>query len=262
MRSQLKNLISAVAPDTFIAIQSIRSRRLCHRLFRDWGVHELNRRLREHLGSAVVEGPFSGIKLTDDVFLEQAGPYLLGTYEQELHPWIVELLKGSYSEVWDVGAKFGYYAVGFARRMPDTKVLAFDTDWWARRATQRMALCNGLNNVELHRACKPETIAKKLPENALIISDCEGYERQLFADATSAALNSATLLVETHDLFVPGVTAFLRERFRDTHQIEQITNGERVTSVDLHFVEKAQHSLATTEVREQQLWLLLTPKRK
>jgi hypothetical protein len=262
MRSLLKNFVSVLAPDAFIAIQSIRSRRLSHRLFREWGVLELNQRLRERFGSEVVDGPFKGIKLTDDAFLEQAGPYLLGTYEQELHPWIYELLKGKFSEVWDIGSKFGYYAVGFARTMPNTKVLAFDTDWWARRATSRMAMANSLVNVEFHKACKPATITTRLPANALIISDCEGYERHLFADMNNSALDSATLLIETHDLFVPGVTNFLKQRFCSSHEIDQIANGERTTKADLQFIESSQQPLATTEVREQQLWLLLTPKRR
>ncbi len=260
MRTQLKHVVSTIAPQAFIAIQSIRSRRLSHRLFRQWGVHRLNIQLREKFGTDVLDGPFKGMRLTGDAFLEQAGPYLLGTYEQELHPWLEKLLRSHFSQVWDIGAKFGYYAVGFGRAMPDTTIFAFDTDWWARRATARMTHANGLTNVELHKACLASTIASRLPERALIISDCEGYERQLFDDPNAPALQSATMLIETHDQFVPGVTDFLHERFRSTHIIESVTNGDRHTAVVLDFIEESQIQFATTEVREQQRWLLLTPK--
>ncbi len=260
MKAQLKNIVSALAPEAFIAMQSIRIRRHSQQLFRQWGVLELNHQLRERLGTAVLTGPFAGMKLADDAFLEQAGPYLLGTYEQELHPWMGKLLQCRFSQVWDIGAKFGYYAIGFARAMPETPVVAFDTDWWARRATARMATANDTTNVKLRKACQPKTITSELPSNSLIICDCEGYERQLFDDSKPSTLDSVTMLIETHDLFVPGVTDFLRTRFRDSHYIEETTNGERRSSVNLDFVEPEKIPLATTEVREQQLWLLLTPK--
>ena len=53
-----------------------------------------------------------------------------------------------FPQIVDVGAKFGYYAVGLARRYPAAAVVAYDVDWWARRACRRMAAANGVGNVD------------------------------------------------------------------------------------------------------------------
>ena len=87
-------------------------------LLKAWGLWALNQRLVAELGSQVLDGPFTGMTLSALSRAEHIGPYLLGTYEAELHDTWNRLLQREYSEFVDVGANFGYYAVGLARRFP------------------------------------------------------------------------------------------------------------------------------------------------
>jgi hypothetical protein len=124
----------AAAPEWTIGLLSAGDRAHSHRLVKEWGLDALTAKLVSALGPLVRSGPFQGMELTPITYLEHLGPYLLGTYEYELLPWWALLTKRPYSQIVDVGAKFGYYAVGLARYFPDTPILAFDTDWWARAA--------------------------------------------------------------------------------------------------------------------------------
>ena len=253
--------MQAVAPQTTTTILSARARAHSHRLVRHWGLLELNQRLIEHLGSQVQSGPFRGMALSELTRCEHLGPFLLGTYEAELHPWIARVLGQRYREILDIGAKFGYYAVGFARHMTDTQVIAFDTDPWARRATREMADLNRTTNVSVAAYCSPQWLDRHLRPGSLVISDCEGFERELFSEARTPALDSSTLIVEVHDNLTPGAGAALRERFARTHDVSVITEAELVTpDVNLEFLSPEEARAAAREIRGPQEWLLLTPR--
>lgn len=263
--------MTAVAPQTAAAVLSARARAHSQRLVRDWGLFDLNRRLIERLGSTVQAGPFQGMTLSPMTHEEHLGPYLLGTYETELHPWIERLTSTGpaeaghhvrFAQVVDIGSKFGYYAVGFARRMPDTPVVAFDPDAWARQATEEMIAANATPLVTVEPFCSPEWLDRHLRPGSLIVSDCEGFEGELFPAARAAALDSSTLLIEVHDNLIPGVGRAVRERFARTHVAEVVRNCDHVAPrVDLSFLSPEHAAAAAREIRGPQEWLLLTPAR-
>jgi hypothetical protein len=260
MKAFLRRVLTTVAPETATALLSARSRAHSHRLFREWGLTDLTKRLIDRLGPTVQSGPFRGMTLTPMTHAEHLAPFLLGTYEAELHPWLEAVAKGKYSQLLDVGAKFGYYAVGLARYHKDTPAIAFDTDWWARKATREMAAANATPNVTPAGFCSPGWLARNLRPNSFILSDCEGYEAVLFGDCPAAALDSATLLVEIHDNLVPGCGEAVRRRFAATHDLQTVVNGDRTPPVDLSFLTPEQQQRAIYEVRGKQEWYFLTPK--
>lgn len=256
----VRRALTAVSPETTTAILSARARAHSHRLFREWGLISLNRKVINGLGSTVVAGPFRGLNLTPMTHAEHLSPYLLGSYEDELHPFIEHAVAGAFTQILDVGAKFGYYAVGLARRLPDTPVVAFDPDWWARAATREMACANGTQNVSVEGFCAPRWLDRNLVAGAFILSDCEGYEGELFARSSTPALASATLLIETHDDLVPGVSGMLQRRFSDTHDVTVVKSHSRnVTRRELEFLTPEEAKAAIYEVRGEQEWLVLTP---
>ena len=108
----------AVAPRWTAALLSARARAHSHRVIAGWGSATVTRKLVERFGSRVLDGPFAGMILTPMTHAEQLGPYILGLYESELDAAWDAVLKGTYTQVVDVGARFGYYAVGLARQYP------------------------------------------------------------------------------------------------------------------------------------------------
>ena len=256
-----KRWMAAAAPESFTAVQSARARAHSHRLIREWGLLELNHKLIDRYGPSVRSGPFAGMVLTAMPRKEHLGPFLLGTYESELHPWLERIVGGRFSHLLDVGAKFGYYAVGLARRMPGSPVVAFDTDRWARSATREMAGANRVPNVTPTGFCSPRWLDRHLLDGAFILSDCEGYERELFLSARTASLDTATLLIETHEDAAAGVATALRERFGRTHTVEAAVAGPRMPDAGLlEFLNPQEAEAAVREHRGPQEWLLFTPR--
>jgi hypothetical protein len=252
--------MTAVAPQTATVIMSARARAHSQRLARQWGLIDLNRRLVSHLGAVVQAGPFRGMALTPMTHDEHLGPYLLGTYESELHPWIEHLTGRRFRQVLDVGSKFGYYAVGLALRLPWTPIVAFDPDPWARKATEQMIAANGTSLVTVEPLCSAVWLDQYLAPNSLIVSDCEGFEGELFPSATTSALDSSTLIVEIHDNLIPGVGRAVRDRFARTHAVAVVTNRDHVEpSVDLSFLTPEDAASAAREIRGPQEWLLFAP---
>ena len=263
LRSLAKRAWTAAAPNAAGALTASRARAHSQRLIRRWGLAEINERLSREVGSRVLSGPFTGLCLTSEAFQEHAGPFLLGTYESELHPWWNDLLNQSFDLIVDIGAKFGYYAVGLALKFPSAAVVAFDTDWWARRATRQLATANGVSNVTVSSRCDGRWLTNNVAGRALVVSDCEGYEGRLFCHTSADVLRATTLLVETHEQAVPGVTADLEAHFARTHSVRRVVSrattsvpdGIRVRSLTLDELRRA-----SAEVRPQQTWLLLTPR--
>ncbi len=81
-----------------------------------------------------------------------------------------------------------------------------------RWAVRGMTAANGTGNVEMKGFRTPGRVARHARE-AAFISDCEGYEAELFGPGGLPHLRSATLVVEPHDCFVPGVSDELRAAF-------------------------------------------------
>lgn len=241
---------------------SARARAFSHRLVKRWGLHDINERLIQEQGSSVMSGPFKGMILTPMTHVEHIGPFLLGTYETELHSWWEQVFARWFEQIIDVGAKFGYYAIGLAHRFPGATVVAFDTDWWARKALREMAAANRVGNLVIKGACTPQWLRENLAEHAFIISDCEGYEHDLFCSVEIPALSSATMIIEIHEHMVPGTRRDIRSRFAASHKIREVGSRSETPSVDLPIQSLAQEELrrASSEVRPPQTWLYLTPK--
>lgn len=263
MKHLVKRLLYTFAPALTTAIVSAKSRAHSHTVVRNWGCAPIHKKLTTQFGNSVITGPFAGVVLTPMTQAEQIGPFLLGTYESELVDSWETIFRGSYTQIIDVGAKFGFYAVGLAKRFPKADVVTFDTDWWARKATREMASANHTTNVQIKGFCTPQWLAQNTRQDAFIISDCEGFEDTLFTSEVIARLNTTTLIVETHDCFVPGVSERLRKAFDSSHfvQVVKMTGAEIRPPVDLSFLATdRERQLASQEVRPDQIWLFCIPK--
>jgi precorrin-6B methylase 2 len=172
----------------------------------------------------VASGPFAGMKWTSHPFGGALLPRLLGSYEAELHPALEEAFKQNYSTIVDIGCAEGYYAIGMARRFPHAIVYAFDTNPHARRFCSRLAELNGVQDrVRIGESCDPSVLASlPLGERALIICDCEGYEKVLFNRTMADRLAKHDLIVEIHDFKDLEISTKVRDAFLETHSVHSI----------------------------------------
>jgi len=153
-------------------------------------------------------------------------PKLLGSYEAELSSTIEEIATKKYTDIVDIGCAEGFYAIGLAMRLPTSNVYAFDVNEKAVLLCKEMANLNEVGHrVTFGKFCDAQVLSSlPLGDKALIVSDCEGYEKDLFTRSLVNQLSKHDFLIEVHDVFDIEISSTLKEAFSETHHIEVITS--------------------------------------
>jgi len=200
-------------------------------------IHDLRMQRKICPDLTVKHGVFKGMKYPYAGYVGSVlFPKLIGCYERELAPVIEQVCQQSYTEIVDIGCAEGYYAVGLAMRLPEARVFAFDTDRDAKRLCRAMAKINHVSDrLVIGSFCDERTLGElPLTRKALIVSDCEGYEKQLFTAQNAAALRKHDILIEVHDFVDSTISTHLREVFRSTHSLEVYSSIDDATKVALY----------------------------
>jgi hypothetical protein len=180
----------------------------------------------------VIGGPFRGMRYIEsgrDREFPTYYPKLLGTYEIEIGSIIEGLCRQPFEYVVNVGAADGFYAVGFARRNPLCQAIAYEMR--RQDLIAELAQLNGVSSrVEARGLCTVETLSGDLvrPPATLVLMDVEGAEETLLDPEKLPPLQQAYILVESHDLYVPGIGDTLKRRFENSHHITEVWTRERV----------------------------------
>jgi len=189
----------------------------------------LTRKIIRRQGLIVSTGPFRDMRY----IRETTGgcgviAKLLGSYEAELHDAVSQIISAKPRVVVNVGCAEGYYAVGLARLLPDATVYAYDINPIARELCLKLARLNGVaGRIIIRGECTISELQALHLEEAVVVCDCEGCELELLDPVEVPWLTRATLLVELHDCFVPGLSEKLLPRFEDTHSVSLIPVKER-----------------------------------
>ncbi len=219
----------------------------------------------------VRNGLFKGLKYPA---FEAAGsavfPKFIGSYESELIPVFKYIIEGRYDTILDIGSAEGYYANGLSMIMPYATVYAYDIDERARTICRHIAK---LNNLEDRVMVGDKMDAAGLAnfdftnKKAFVLSDCEGYEKQLFTKENMHNLKQADVLIEVHDLFDLSISGYLRDVFATTHDIQVIGSVDDVKKAQTYnFPETNALDLNTrrmifAEGRKAAMeWFFCTPK--
>jgi len=199
------------------------------RLLSKWRSVLIQNTLLQQQGTVVMQGPLQGLD-----FLQQSAEgchiaKLLGCYEQPLQPFIEEAINAQYPTILNIGCAEGYYAVGMARRMMNTRVLAYDLNPTAQTTCAELAAKNGVTDrVEVGALFKPADFGAYAGQRVLVLCDIEGAEAELLNPQAAPALAGMDLIVESHECLKPGITQALIDRFKATHHITVVTDdGQR-----------------------------------
>lgn len=239
------------------------------RLLAKWRSVLIQNTLLQQHGTTVMQGPLQGLD-----FLPQSAEgchiaKLLGCYEQPLQPHIEAAIHAGYGTILNIGCAEGYYAVGMARRMPHTRVLAFDLNPVAQQTCAALAAKNGVApRVQVGALFKPEDFAAHAASAAhqvLVLCDIEGAERDLLNPASAPALQGMDLIVESHECLSAGITQTLIDRFTPTHHITLVQDdGQRQLAQPPQWFNNLAHLdqlLATWEWRSGPTpWLVMRAK--
>jgi hypothetical protein len=194
----------------------------------------------------VHNGPFEGMnyinKSSGSAFL----PKILGSYEEPIQNWIYQIINNTeYTKILDIGCAEGYYAVGFAIKMPNIKIYAYDVNTKAQDKLKEMIELNNVNNVFINGNCTLEELNFRCDRGTLIFCDIEGAEKDLLDPIMASNLSNVDILVESHDCTEEGITDLLISRFFRTHSIEVVIDyPTRIREYNLP------HKISTNDLNE------------
>lgn len=218
--------------------------------------HRLMRMVQRETRQTVHSGPFAGVRYLHDAVSGGYVPKLLGIYERELHGVINAFSELSIRRVINIGASDGYYAVGLARRLPEAKIIAFETSPRGQKFIRRIAEQNGVGDRVIERGhCDLADLQEVIDytERTLVICDVEGFEDVLLDPEIVPSLRHSWILVELHDGKNTGVSERIRRRFEGSHSIETIWQQKRTASefpFATHYVRKLDPQHLTAAVDE------------
>ena len=199
------------------------------RLLSKWRSVLIQNTLLQQQGTVVMQGPLQGLD-----FLPQSAEgchiaKLLGCYEQPLQPFIEQAIQKQYATILNIGCAEGYYAVGMALRMPNTRVLAHDLNAKAQEICTALAQKNKVSDrVTIGGLFTPADFAAYAGQDVLLMCDIEGAERELLNPELAPALKGMDIIVESHECLSSGITQLLVDRFKSTHNITLVQDdGQR-----------------------------------
>ena len=194
---------------------------------------------------------------------------IIGSYESEISDIVETLCNRKFTKIVNIGCAEGYYAVGFARRIDDVSIEAFDSSERAREHCGELARLNRVDKKIriLGSFTKESLVNMSLDDQALIICDCEGGEKEIFTSENASRLRNCELLIEIHDFVDISTSDYIRNLFAKTHDIlvRQSTDDilkarnyhfRETDKLDLHL-----RKLVFAEHRPSLMeWFYLTPK--
>jgi 2-polyprenyl-3-methyl-5-hydroxy-6-metoxy-1,4-benzoquinol methylase len=183
-------------------------------------------------GGNVLSGPFAGMAMLPEVSWGDGdlAPKLLGCYESELHPAIAKAISRKPKNIINVGCAEGYYAIGMARALPQSRIFAYDTSEAAQAICGRAAAANQVGaRAEVGGTCTFDTLRNTISKDDrnLLFVDCEGGELALLDPEQVPGIQACDVIVECHDFLNPSITSTLRQRFAKSHDVELISEGPR-----------------------------------
>ena len=217
-------------------------------------------------GFKIINGPFKDMSYISDSVGSILLPKLVGSYEYVLHKKINQIVNNlAPLTIIDIGVAEGYYLVGLGSKLPHAKLIGYDTDTKALSLTRKLYEINSLQNkLFLEDACTFESLKSHITPRTLIICDTEGFENKILDPKQfSELLQVEYLLVETHDIYVPGTKDRMIERFSGSHHVEEIVfkNIPKETYSFLDSLSNDDYSSIADERRDKnQVWLWMELK--
>ena len=157
-------------------------------------------------------------------------PKVVGTYELEIQEATIDRIRSARRRIVDLGAAEGYYAVGSLVLNPAIRSVAYESTVEARAACLEMAQRNHVaDRLVIKGHCTLDDLRQELASDDvdLLIVDIEGGELEVLDPDRIPALAAVPIVVELHDVFIPGLKEELRRRFEPTHSVREIVARDR-----------------------------------
>lgn len=218
----------------------------------------------------ILYGPFKGLSFNaGNTGASSNFAKMLGSYESEINAFIETALQNNYANLINIGSDDGYYAIGFAVKMPQLKIYTFDYNKKAWASLQQNAELNGVGDrilqAGLFTAKDLEVFADG--QRNLFIVDCEGAEKEIFTKDNLTGLINSDLIIELHLHIHPELENYFRKIFEETHFVEiqdsipDYLKASRSNCTELSNVPFALKKYITSEREVFMQWIFLRSKK-
>lgn len=190
-------------------------------------------RLKKWLTTQIWSGPFAGMRYLDTAHGSSLLPKVAGTYELEIQPETMAHIRAARRRIVDLGAAEGYYAVGSLVLNASIRSVAYESTAEARNACAELAKRNGVaDRLDIKGHCSVDDLRLELASDDvdLLIVDIEGGELDVLDPVRIPALKTVPMIVELHDVFIPGLKQELRKRFEASHTIREFVACPRTVA--------------------------------
>ncbi len=203
-------------------------------------------------------------------FCSSGSAKLIGTYEMELWEAIERIIASAPRLILDIGAAEGFYAAGFALRIPGCRVVAFEAEEANHPLVYRLAELNGPSSlVDVRGRCDAVVMREFLSECALsgaMLMDVEGAEFEILTPELVMYLAEWHLLIEVHPWVENAARSNLADLFATTHIVTRIEAREReITDIPHKFRSPFLDRWTVRDLREFRppgmFWLEMIPRR-
>lgn len=189
------------------------------------------KKIFERTNMTVIAGPFKGMKIVPEGNWGSGDliPKLIGSYENELYPYLEEVFALRPTSMINVGCAEGFYGVGCGLRLPFVKQIFFiDINTKSLEIARRAATANGLLEERCTFTTTTDCLDNLTTERPFIFMDCEGAEYELLDPKARPGLAKAIIMVEMHPFYRLGmpIDAVIK-RFSDTHHVRLISQGPK-----------------------------------
>lgn len=201
---------------------------LIHRIYqRIWSRDHLVRYIAYRLNHQIAAGMFIGTFYLPTVQWGNPGNKFVGTYEKELEPFFTSLHDDPPHIIFEIGASEGYYAIGFARLWPTSRVFAWEMDAKSREYFIKNAQLNNIcERINLYTVCTEADLFHQISHYSpqLILMDVEGDEINLCSQRCIEAASKSNWVIECHN---EEIIKKLHIAFQESHSIALIRNQLR-----------------------------------
>jgi hypothetical protein len=183
--------------------------------------YKIGREIFESCGGEVIDGPFRGLKLKEDISwgaLDIAS-MLLGNYELNVQKRISSVVHQQQKIFIDLGAADGFFACGCAAFFDFKKVISFEINPKSRKVQAEIAKLNNIKNLEIRAEINKQILIDLLSnteQKCVFLIDLEGFETDLLDNDVLQLMQGHELIVELHEMNgeLVGLTAKLIERLK------------------------------------------------
>ena len=206
---------------------------------------------------------------TTESFCSTLFPKLLGSYEREISFCIEKIIASQPQYIIDLGAAEGYYSVGMAKKLPKSRIIAFEADQHASQLCTSMAKCNHVEDrISLHGQITNDDTLLELPnQNTAIICDIEEFEKNILTKKVFEYFSNSFFLIEIHDLFSPYTSLCIQDACKNTHTITAISSLEDVNKSIIYdyeelscYSQNIKEILLAEERSAPMIWFFCQPK--